>query len=129
MQGAHFFFHSFSSFGFVLFFYYFILFFTLDFSFFFTSSSERGVFRKQKTDFSINKLDRRHRSQGLFVEALKLPIWKLKKRKEKTDKSAIQILFIIKEKKRFSVCWKQQCCDNLKKKIAVHLYCHIVFQY
>lgn len=79
---------------------------------FFTSSSERGVFRKQKTDFSINKLDRCHRSQGLFVEALKLPIWKLKKKK---DKSAIQILFIINEKKRFSVCWKQQCCDNLKK--------------
>lgn len=82
VQGAHFFFHSFSSFGFVLFFYSFIFFFTLDF-FFFTSSSERGVFRKQKTDFSINKLDRRRRSQGLFVEALKLPIWKLKKKKNR----------------------------------------------
>lgn len=96
MQGAHFFFILFV-FGFVLVFFI-ILFYFLLWTFF-TSSSERGVFRKQKTDFSINKLDRCHRSQGLFVEALKLPIWKLKKKKK--DKSAIQILFIIKEKKGF----------------------------
>lgn len=92
---------------------YFVLFFTLDF---FTSSSERGVFRKQKTDFSINKLDQCHRSQGLFVEALKLPIWKLKKRQKCNSDTVYHFFFF--EKKRFSVCWKQQHCDNLKKKTS-----------
>lgn len=78
VQRAHFF-HSFRLWVCFIFIMILFCFFTLDF---FTSSSERGVFRKQKTDFSINKLDQCHRSQGLFVEALKLPIWKLKKRQK-----------------------------------------------
>lgn len=121
------FFSFFSSLGLFWFFLIIILFYFLLF-FFFTSSSERGVFRKQKTDFSINKLDLCHRSQGLLVEALKLPIWKLKKKRKKT-KVQFRYCLSFTKKKRFSVCWKQQCCDNLKNKIAVHLYCHIVFQY
>lgn len=75
-------------------------------------------FQETENRISINKLDRRHCSPGLFVEALKLPIWKLKRQKCNSD----TVYHFLKRKKMFSVCWKRQRCDKLKKKKLCKLY-------
>lgn len=108
-----------------LFFSFLSFFFTLDF---FYVVFRARCFQETENRISINKLDRRRRSPGLFVEALKLPIWKLKKTKVQFRYC---LSFLKKKRKRFSVCWKRQRCDKLKKKkkAVQTLYCHIVFQY